>query len=93
MVKLRLSRNKKTGKSKHYAFIQFETPEIAQIVADTMNNYLLFGHRLLCKVMTDVHEDIWKGANKKFHVIPWKKKNREQHNRVNGNYQALFYKY
>ena len=68
---LRLSRNKKSGASKHYAFIEFETPDVAEIVASTMNNYILFGRRLICEVMTAeaVDEHIWKGANRKFHVV------------------------
>ena len=65
---LRLSRSKKTGGSKHYGFIEFETPEVAEIVADTMNNYYLFGQKLVCEVMkpSDIHAEIWKGANKRF---------------------------
>ena len=68
---LRLSRNKKTGASKHYAFVEFDTPDVAEIVAETMNNYILFGHRLVCEVMKadKVNKDIWKGANKKFFVV------------------------
>jgi nucleolar protein 15 len=45
---LRLSRNRKTGKSKHYGFIEFKSAEVAQIVAETMDNYLMFGHILKC---------------------------------------------
>ena len=73
--RLRLSRNKKTGASKHYAFIEFETPEIAEIVMNTMNNYILFGHKLKCNVMmvSDIHEDLWKGANRRFIVRRQKK--------------------
>lgn len=68
--RLRLSRNKKTGASKHYAFIEFETPQIAEIVMNTMNNYILFGHKLKCDVMSvsDIHEDLWKGANRRYFV-------------------------
>ena len=73
--RLRLSRNKKTGASKHYAFIEFESPEIAEIVCNTMNNYILFGHRLKCEVMLEsaIHEKLWKGANHKFVVSKEKK--------------------
>ena len=69
--RLRLSRNKKTGASKHYAFIEFETPEVADIVASTMNNYILFGHKLSCSLMdpNNIHPTLWKGANKKF-IVP-----------------------
>lgn len=65
---LRLSRSKKTGTPKHYAFIEFETPEVASIVAETMNNYRLFGRSLVCEVMKsdDVHSELWKGSNKTF---------------------------
>ncbi|KAI7867428.1 hypothetical protein BDF14DRAFT_1726492, partial [Spinellus fusiger] len=73
--RLRLSRNKKTGRSKHFAFIEFASSDVAQIVADTMNNYLLFEHMLKCHVVPaeKVHEKAFEGADKKFKVIPWKK--------------------
>jgi len=75
ILRLRLSRNKKTGRSKHYAFIEFADSETAAIVAETMDNYLLFGHILKCKVIPrgdikDV-EVLFKGANKRFKRIPW----------------------
>lgn len=75
IVNLRLSRNRKTGASKHYAFIQFETKTVADIVAMTMDNYLLFGHILKVKSVTDeqLSPDIWKGANKRFKKVPWNK--------------------
>ena len=31
-----------TGKSKGYAFVEFSQNDVAQIVAETMNNYLMF---------------------------------------------------
>lgn len=70
--RLRLSRNKKTGASKHFAFIEFESSEVAEIVARTMNNYLMFGHILKVRKIPDeqVHKDLWKGAGKRFKVIP-----------------------
>jgi nucleolar protein 15 len=74
VTRLRLSRNKKTGRSKHYAFLEFANDSVAEIVADTMNNYLLFGHILKCRVMKDLTaeqiERLFKGANKRFKVIP-----------------------
>ncbi|KAF8862371.1 RNA-binding domain-containing protein [Acephala macrosclerotiorum] len=75
ILKLRLSRNKKTGASKHCAWIQFESTEVADIVAKTMDNYLMFGHLLKVKLVPDeqVHEDLFKGANKRFKKIPWNK--------------------
>lgn len=37
-----------------------------------MNNYLMFGHILKVRVMPaeQIHADLWKGANKRFKVVP-----------------------
>ncbi|KAI5949401.1 NOP15 [Candida jiufengensis] len=67
---LKLSRNKKTGKSKHYAYIEFESSEVAKIAADTMNNYLLNNHLIRCEYVANPHKDVFKGSNKKFKIIP-----------------------
>ncbi|KAH8677395.1 hypothetical protein BX600DRAFT_506438 [Xylariales sp. PMI_506] len=79
ITRLRLSRNKKTGQSKHYAFIEFAEESTAEIVAKTMHNYLLFGHLLKCRMIpkSQVHESLFKGANKRFKRIP--------HNKIAGN--------
>ena len=71
--RLRLSRSKKSGRSKHYAFLEFDSGEVAKIVADTMNNYLLFGHLLKCCIISkeQVHPNLWVGANKRFKAVPW----------------------
>ena len=73
--RLRLSRSQKSGASRHYAFIEFTSAGVAKIVADTMDNYLMFGHILKCKVVAkeQVHEQLWKGANKRFKAVPWNK--------------------
>ncbi|KAM0276274.1 hypothetical protein ACHAQH_006904 [Verticillium albo-atrum] len=75
VTKLRLSRNKHTGKSKHYAFIEFKSESDADIAARTMNSYLLFGHILRVKLVPrdQLHADIWKGANRRFKKTPWGK--------------------
>ncbi|EMS63551.1 MKI67 FHA domain-interacting nucleolar phosphoprotein-like protein [Triticum urartu] len=66
--RVRIARNRKTGKSKHYGFIEFENPEVAKIVADEMNNYLLFEHTLqIAPVpLEKVHAKLWKGVRKGF---------------------------
>lgn len=76
VTRLRLSRNKKTGASKHYAFIEFQSSEVADIVARTMNNYLLFGHILKCSLIPaeQVNADLFKGAGERFKVDPRNKK-------------------
>ncbi|KAH8730032.1 hypothetical protein GQ44DRAFT_723504 [Phaeosphaeriaceae sp. PMI808] len=74
--RLRLSRNKKTGASKHYAFVEFASTEVADIVARTMDNYLLFGHILKCKLVPSeqVHPDLFSGGGGRFKVEPRNKK-------------------
>jgi nucleolar protein 15 len=37
-----LSRSKKTGKAKHYAFLEFHHAAVAKIAAEAMNGYFLF---------------------------------------------------
>lgn len=46
ITRIRLVRSHKTGNSRGYAFLEFRFKEVAQVVAETMNNYLM-GNRLL----------------------------------------------
>uniref|UniRef100_A0A671TDS2 MKI67 FHA domain-interacting nucleolar phosphoprotein n=1 Tax=Sinocyclocheilus anshuiensis TaxID=1608454 RepID=A0A671TDS2_9TELE len=64
VTRIRVSRSKKTGRSKGYGFVEFECDEVAKIVAETMNNYLI-GERLIkCHVMPPekVHEKLFVGS-------------------------------
>ncbi|KNE57522.1 hypothetical protein AMAG_03225 [Allomyces macrogynus ATCC 38327] len=84
VTRLRLSRNKKTGASKHYAFIEFESEAVAEVVASTMDNYLLFGHVLRCRVIPrdQVHPDLFKNADRKFRIINTAAIHQRRHNTV-----------
>lgn len=75
ITRLRVVRNKKTGASRHRAFVEFADAEVADIAARTMDKYLLFGHILTAKIVppAQVHKDLFKGANRRFKVIPWNK--------------------
>ncbi|XP_071418113.1 MKI67 FHA domain-interacting nucleolar phosphoprotein [Pithys albifrons albifrons] len=68
VTRLRLSRSKKTGGSKGYGFIEFESDDVAKIVADTMNNYLFSERLLKCQFLPPerVHENLFKDCNKMF---------------------------
>ncbi|NXI42090.1 MK67I protein, partial [Galbula dea] len=68
VTRLRLSRSKKTGASKGYGFIEFESDDVAKIVADTMNNYLFSERLLKCQFIAPerVHENLFKNSNKIF---------------------------
>ena len=73
-----------TGRSKHYGFIEFASAPVAQIVAETMDNYLLMGHILTCKVIPKdkVHPELWVGANRRWRVVPTYRLAQAQHNKV-----------
>ena len=62
ILNLRLARNKHTGKSKHHAFVEFASAAVADIVARTMDKYLLFGHIL--QVRTVPAEQVKEGMFK-----------------------------
>lgn len=46
VTRVHLARSERTGRSKGFAYIEFKVPEVAQIAADTMNNYIMFKHVL-----------------------------------------------
>ncbi|KAK0639264.1 hypothetical protein B0T16DRAFT_462959 [Cercophora newfieldiana] len=73
ITRLRVVRSKKTGASKHRAFIEFADAEVADIAARTMDSYLLFGHILRAKLVepSQVHPDLFKGSNRRFKAVPW----------------------
>ncbi|RWW32680.1 hypothetical protein GW17_00002647 [Ensete ventricosum] len=80
---LRIARNRKTGKSKHYGFIEFENPEVAKVVADEIHNYLLFEHNLQIHLIPPerVHPKLWKGVNWRYNSLNWIEIARKQHNK------------
>ncbi|KAJ6544802.1 hypothetical protein DFH09DRAFT_928174, partial [Mycena vulgaris] len=84
ITRLRVSRNKKTGQSKHYGFLEFDSSSVAQIVAETMDNYLLMGHIMRCKVIpkAEVHPELWVGANRKWRPVPQVRVAQADHNKL-----------
>ena len=80
--RLRLARNKKTGRSKHYAFVEFKHAEVAQVVAKSMNGYLLYTKILECHVVPpeDVHPETFKSAGRPFKQVDWTARERKRHN-------------
>eukprot|EP00696_Hemimastix_kukwesjijk_P009077 gnl/Hemi2/21508_TR7160_c0_g1_i1.p1 gnl/Hemi2/21508_TR7160_c0_g1~~gnl/Hemi2/21508_TR7160_c0_g1_i1.p1 ORF type:complete len:204 (+),score=54.62 gnl/Hemi2/21508_TR7160_c0_g1_i1:106-717(+) len=83
IIRLRISRSRKTGGSRHYAFIEFADAEVAKIAAETMNNYLLFNQILVCKLVpsSKIHPTLFSGCKKKFKKIPWRKLEKKVHNK------------
>lgn len=90
VTNLRLARSKRTGASKGYGFVQFQYLGIAEIVAEAMNGYMMFGRTLTCQVMpvNKVHKNLFKGvqrrngqhlrAQRKFRIAMNKEKTAEQ---------------
>ncbi|XP_038602839.1 MKI67 FHA domain-interacting nucleolar phosphoprotein [Tachyglossus aculeatus] len=68
VTNLKLSRSKKTGNSKGYGFVEFESEDVAQIVAETMNNYLFCERLLKCHVVPreKIHKELFKGSSRSF---------------------------
>lgn len=59
----RVSRSKKTGGSKGYAFVEMQSPAVAAIVADTLSGYILMGQRrLVCHIVPEdkIHSQLFK---------------------------------
>lgn len=71
--RLRIARNRKTGKSKHFGFIEFASPEVAKVVAECMHNYLMYEHLLQVSLVPPerVHPKIWKGVSRWYKPLDW----------------------
>ena len=74
VTKLRVSRSKKTARSRGYAFLEFAERKVAEIAAKAMNDYLLFGRQLDVHIMEDgtVHKDTFKHGNRDWSFKPTK---------------------
>lgn len=63
VTRLRLARSKKTARCKGYGWVEFKEMGVAEIAAETMNGYVMFGTRLKCHVAPadKVHPDLFRG--------------------------------
>mmetsp|Transcript_3058 Transcript_3058/g.8908 ORF Transcript_3058/g.8908 Transcript_3058/m.8908 type:complete len:212 (-) Transcript_3058:334-969(-) len=79
---VRLSRSRKTAKSKGYAWLQFREPAVAPIAAQAMDGYMMYSQKLQVHVVTkeDVHPELFKGANTRFKEKDWRGMAAEVHN-------------
>lgn len=62
ITRLRLGRSKKTLKSRGYAFIEFRYPEVAEIAAEAINNYIMFKRIVKAKYIppAEIRHDYFK---------------------------------
>lgn len=67
ITRMRLSRSKKSARSRGYAFLEFKEESVAKIVAETMNKYLLFEKQLVCHLVPPEkqHPQIFKNWKKR----------------------------
>lgn len=56
---VRLSRSRRTGRSRGYAFVKFRCDEVAKVAAETMNNYLMYNRLMKCQVVSG-HKNMFK---------------------------------
>ena len=84
LLRVRLSRSRSSGRSKHYAFLEFKSAEVAAIAAEAMDGYLMMKQKIECHVVPPekVHPQTFAGANRRFKKVPWQKLARERHNRA-----------
>ncbi len=83
VLAVKVARSKKTARSKGYAFIQFRYAEVAQIVSDTMNGYLLLG-KVLCAHTLPANEKnpFTYSSSRLYKFINWKRMFIETKNKV-----------
>ena len=78
---MKVSRSKKTGRSKGYGFLKFTDPEVAKIAAEAMNGYFLLEKRIICQIvpLEKIHSNLF--PNKAFRMINFSSINKDQVNR------------
>lgn len=56
-----------------YAYVEFASPEVAGIVASTMNGYFLYNKQLVCRVLKfeEIHPRLFDGSGHKFRKVNW----------------------
>lgn len=67
VTRLKLVRSRKTGRSRHFAFIEFQFEEVARIAAKTMHNYLMYQKILKCQLIP--LEDVRPSTFKNWRII------------------------
>ncbi len=91
LKRCRLSRSKRSARSKGYAFLEFEDSATACIVANAMDGYFIYDKQLVCNVVPPgkVHPSMFKGSDKRFKVIDWHTKHREGFNQPRNEHQHV----
>merc|ERR1712060_1023943 len=77
--RIRVARNKR-GKTKHFAFVEFYDAEVAEIVAEAMDGYSIFEHKLRAKVVPRerVYPTLFHGWGPEGDNSEWHQKKRKE---------------
>lgn len=73
ITNVKLARNKKTGNTRHFGFIEFNNGDDAKIAQETMNNYLLMNHQLKVELVNEDFKSSKKAKKGYFRVSKLKK--------------------
>ncbi|XP_050542258.1 uncharacterized protein LOC126906056 [Daktulosphaira vitifoliae] len=67
VTNINIPKSKKTGRARGFGFVEFEYPEVAKVVAETMDNYLMHKKIIKAKYLppTEVKKSLFKYCNKK----------------------------
>ena len=80
ILRLKVSRNPRTGRMRHYGFIEFADKQVAQIVAETHKHYHIFENVMECRLMKpeEIHPDMWKNVHHDMKRVPWRRIHRQK---------------
>ena len=83
VLAVKVARSRKTARSKGYAFVQFKYPEVADIVSDTMNGYLLMGKVIVSHSLPSSSKNPFAySSSGQYKFINWKRMFIQQTNEV-----------
>lgn len=81
VTRVRLSKIKKTGKSRGYGFVEFKDLNSAEVAAETMDNYLLAGSNIKVQLMKNHADNIFSSKMKSsFGEFDWRQKEYNEYN-------------
>jgi nucleolar protein 15 len=61
VLRVKLARSKRTGGSRHFAFVEFRRLHVAKVVVEAMNGYIMYRRRLVCAIVPPekCHDRMW----------------------------------
>ena len=70
ITKLRVARSKKTGRSKGYAYVEFQQKDVAKEAEKAMSGYMMFKKQIECHIVDQPHKDLFLHANRDWKYVP-----------------------